>query len=279
MQDYQLMIDRMIELPSPPLVVHRLQEVFSREEISGHDIAKIVEIDQSFTARVLRLVNSPFYGFTRKIVLIEEAVTMLGINAIQQLLLTTSLLGSFKKADKSIKISGFWIHSFGVAVIAKALLSHRDKDTQSEVFMGGILHDIGRLVYLRLDPDRFLSFYVGQDMAPDLAGERGYFGIDHQMAGYMLAQKWNFPKGICDIIKYHHQPIESPLYLQTASAVHIADIICHGFAISHQVNFYITEYYPEAWKAINLSYGELEKRLAKALMEFENSVEAFLESD
>jgi putative nucleotidyltransferase with HDIG domain len=277
MDNYKDLVSSTLELPSPPVVVQRLQEVFSREEISGHDIAQVIETDQSFTARVLRLVNSPFYGFTRRIVSVEEAITMLGINSIKQLILTTSLLNTFKTGKQTSTLTNFWSHSLGVAVIAKHLAFRLDKDTQSEVFLGGILHDIGRLFFLKFEPGRFDQFYVGQESMTGLDSETAFFGMNHQTIGEMLAHKWNFPKSICAIIGHHHKPLESVDHVQMVAAINMADIICHGFDLGHSGNFYISNFNPEAWKAVNLSYGELEKRLAKALMEFDNSERAFLE--
>jgi putative nucleotidyltransferase with HDIG domain len=277
MDNYKDLVSSTLELPSPPVVVQRLQKVFSREEISGHDIARVIETDQSFTARVLRLVNSPFYGFTRKIVSVEEAITMLGINAIKQLILATSLLNTFKTGKQTSALTNFWSHSLGVAIIAKHLAYRFDKDTQSEIFLGGILHDIGRLFFLKFEPERFDQFYVGQESVTGIDSEAAFFGIDHQKIGEMLARKWNFPKSICAIIEYHHRPLESVDHVQMVATINMADIICHGFDLGRSGNFYISDFYPEVWKTVNLSYAELEKRLEIALTEFENSEKAFLE--
>jgi len=260
--DYRTLVDNMIELPSPPFIIQRLYAIFSMEEISAYEIAKVVETDQSFTARVLRLVNSPFYGLTRKIAGIEEAVCILGFNAIRQLLLTASLLKAFKMEGQSAKVADFWIHSMGVAIIARRLLMHRDKETQSEAFMGGILHDVGRLVFLKSDPNRFSSLYIEKEAVTDLKNETESFGINHQQVGGMLAQKWNFPESICDVVGKHHSPLESSKFLMLVSAINIADLLCHALGIGQSGNFYVSEFFPEAWRSLGLSYDDLERRLS-----------------
>jgi HD-like signal output (HDOD) protein len=94
-EDYRLAIKKIADLPSPPIVVQKLQTRMAEQDISSKEVAKIIETDQAFTARVLKLVNSPFYGFARRIVSVEEAITMLGFNTVHQLLLATSVLNTF----------------------------------------------------------------------------------------------------------------------------------------------------------------------------------------
>jgi putative nucleotidyltransferase with HDIG domain len=277
MDDYKGLVSSTLELPSPPAVVQRLHELFSREEISGHDIARVVETDQSFTARVLRLVNSPFYGFTRRIVSVEEAITMLGINSIKQLLLTTSLLNTFKTGKQTSTLSNFWSHSLGVAVIARRLAFRFDKDTQSEVFLGGILHDIGRLVFLKFEPERFDQFYVGQESVTGIDSEAAFFGIDHQKIGETLARKWNFPENICSIISYHHTPLKSGEYILVVSLVNIADLLCHALGIGRSGNYYVTDFYPEAWVKLGIDYTELERKLIGVVEEIRASEQSLRE--
>ncbi|SYZ71912.1 putative Metal-dependent phosphohydrolase, HD protein [Candidatus Zixiibacteriota bacterium] len=277
MPDLRIIVDNAIELPSPPIVIQHLQELFKKDEVQGHEIARIVEMDQSLTARVLRLVNSPFYGFSRKVISVEEAVTMLGLNTIRQLLLGTSLLSILKVANQSSRINGFWMHSLGVGVIAKAILSHRDREVQSEAFLGGLLHDIGRFILLKSNPARFDEFYVGEDAAVDLKGEAEYFGVDHQKIGEALARKWNFPESICLVIGRHHCPRECRNQNILVASINIADIICHGFDIGKSGNFYVSDFNPELWKALGLRFSDLEKRLYSAIIELEKSKEFFLE--
>lgn len=100
MNDYKLIIEKLVDLPSPPIIIQRLQSRVNGKDVSSREIASIIEIDQAFTARVLRLVNSPFYGFSRKIISIEEAITMLGFNTVHHLLIATSLISTIQLNNK-----------------------------------------------------------------------------------------------------------------------------------------------------------------------------------
>jgi HD-like signal output (HDOD) protein len=270
MQNYEMILSKQLNLPSPPIVIQKLQSCIG-QDIGNHELAQIIETDQAFTARILRLVNSPFYGFAGKIVSVEEAITMLGLNAIHQLLLTTSLLNTIKIENRALDLNSFWIHSFGVGVIAKRMLYKRAKDIQNEGFMGGILHDIGRLIYVKLNPTKFIDFYTRQNWAIDLALENAHWEIDHQKLGEILAQKWNFPSSISTIIAYHHTPDEATGHSLLVSAVHIADVLCHALAIGNSGSFYVSHYSPQAWQNLELPMSELEIVLQKSLDEIEDS--------
>lgn len=270
MQTYKSIFEKQVNLPSPPIVIQKLQSCIA-QDVGNHELAQIIETDQAFTARILRLVNSPFYGFAGRIVSVEEAITMLGLNTIHQLLLTTSLLNTIKIENRALDLNKFWIHSFGVGVVAKRLLFKRSKDVQNEGFLGGILHDIGRLIFVRLDPAGFIDFYSRKNKAIDLTTELKHWQIDHQKLGEILAQKWNFPPSISTAIANHHTPDEIADHKLLVSAVHIADILCHALAIGDSGNFFVLYYSPTAWRNLELTMAELESALRNSLDEIENS--------
>ncbi len=264
-------LDRQLNLPSPPIVVQKLNECMSDSNVPYHELANIIETDQAFTAKILRLVNSPFYGFAGKITSVEEAITMLGMNTIHQLLLTTSMLNSIKVQNKALDLNQFWLHSFGVGVIAKNLLSKQKSEIRNEGFLGGILHDIGRLIFVKIDPLRFEKLYTSRENAIPLKLESDYFSIDHQKLGEALSQKWNFPENITESIAYHHSPNDAPSHILHASAVNIADILCHALEIGDSGSYYVTEFFSEAWDRLEITYDELEIYLKKAVEEIDNS--------
>ena len=139
----------------------------------------------------------------------------------------------------------------------------------TEVFLCGILHDIGRLVFLKVDPELFSWFYIKRGAATGINEEAEYFGIDHQKTGELLAQKWNFPESITMAIGQHHSPLNTKEYQLHTSVINIADILSHALAIGDSGNSYISEFFRQAWVKLNLSMNELEKRLTKALKEID----------
>jgi HD-like signal output (HDOD) protein len=262
----QVSAEDLRDLPSLPVVIQKLHSLLDDRHAGIPEIASVVESDQAFAARVLRLVNSPFYGFGRRVASMEEAITILGFNALHQLLLTTSVVSSFDIPSHVLDVKGFWRHSFGVGVVAKQLLYKTDKDTQNEAFMCGILHDIGRLVYVKRDPRLFVWFYFERAMVSGLEEEKEHFGINHQDVGETVAKLWNFPESISTVIATHHTPESCPKdYYHLVSAVNIADILCHAMRIGHSGQFYISDFFPETWSALKLDMATLRVVLEKAL--------------
>ena len=271
MDDFNLILKKIVDLPSPPIVVQQLQARIAEQDISSKEVASIIEIDQAFTARVLRLVNSPFYGFARKIVSVEEAITMLGFNTVHQLLLATSLLNSFEIKNSILNLNKFWMHSFGVGVIAKQLLYKGGKDICNEGFMCGVLHDIGRLIFVKIDPDKYSAFQGNNRRLTDLEAEQKFFGIDHQKLGEMLARKWNFPDSIVMAIAKHHNPPVNDEHGMLISAVNISDMLCHALAIGDSGSFYISEFSQAAWQKLGIEMSSLENILKKSLNEIDKA--------
>lgn len=258
------------ELPSLPIIIQKLHGLIDDENVNVNTVANIIEVDPGFTARILKLVNSPFYGLSRQISSISEAITILGFDTVHQLLLTTALLRSFDSESKELSIKNFWRHSFAVGTIAKNLVDQHDTDLQNEIFLCGTLHDIGRLIFLKTDPELFSWFYFKRGTASGIKEETEYFGIDHQKVGEILAQKWNFPECIVMAISKHHLPLDSEKYQLHASAINIADILSHALDIGDSGNSFISEFYPKAWTNLGLNMEQLEDRLIIALDEMES---------
>jgi len=272
LKDLTLTIDTQLNLPSPPVVISHLTELLNKEETSSYELANIVEMDQALTARILKLVNSPFYGFSRKITSVEQAITMLGIEAINQLVLASSVLNIFRVDENVLSLNDFWIHSFGVGVIAKSLLFFKqDKDLQNEAFMCGILHDIGRLILLKTDAKKYFTLYNEGKSVTDLEKEKKWFGLNHQEVGAILGKKWNFPESLVQVIGNHHTPDKVDKYELLVSSVHIADIICHGLSIGFSGNNYVTNFSPSAWKKLQITNGSLKEAIVKSKKEIEHS--------
>jgi len=266
------LLDVLVELPSIPVIIQRLHDLLDKNKDYGViDVASIIETDPAFTLKVLRLVNSAFYGCPRKIVSVSEAITILGFNTVHHLLLTTSLLDVFKTPHSRLDTMEFWLHSFGVGTMAKKLLHRADSGTQNEGFISGILHDIGRIILARLEPELFLMFYENNESAISIEREVDYFGIDHATLSGKLARKWNFPDSIATAVAKHHSFNEIEEHARLTAAVYIANILCHLLRVGNSGNSYISEFYPKAWQALEISLDELDPIINSALDEISKS--------
>ena len=276
MSDLLEEIEAQTSLPSPPALISQLTSMLQKDNVSSRELAKIAETDQAFTARILKLVNSPFYGFSRQITSVKDSITMLGLQVVNQLLLTTSVLESLKVDHKLININQFWLHSFAVGVLAKHILYNESDDLRSSAFMCGILHDIGRLLFVNLDSEKYLAFYNKGESVIDLDKEKKWFGMNHQEVGSALGRKWNFPDAFIDVIENHHHPQKSKDNKKLLSAVNIGDIISHAMNVGNSGSAYVTDFTPETWEILNISYDKLKEIIIKALDEIEQT-KTFLE--
>jgi len=277
LQDLDSILSQQIDLPSAPVIIHQLTSMMSQDDVSSHDIAQVVATDQAFTARTLKLANSPFYGFARQITTVDEAITIMGVGMLQQLLLGTSVLSSLGAKSKSLSMDDFWLHSFSVGVIAKHLLYRETIEVRNEAFMCGVLHDIGRLLFVRMDVARYERFYDAGQSAIDLDKETQWFGADHQQIGQALADKWNFPPKIATCIAHHHYPEESSDSSPMLAAIHIADLTCHALNLGKSGNEFVTHFSPETWQCLELDKETYKKRLRMAASEIRET-EAMIRS-
>ena len=217
----QNLIDNAQKLPNIPKVVQELIESFGDENVSNDAIAKKISADQVLTIKVLRAANSAHYGGNRKVGSVNDAVFLLGFNAVRTLVLASGLTGAFK-APEGFDLKKFWHDSFAVAAICKwlARYSHDDAET---AFTCGMIHNIGELLIHILLPEECAEMQKVVDKgARNVDIEKNYLGFDFSEAGAELAHRWKFPDTIVKSIRYQLDPHEAELFPRLAGVVNIA---------------------------------------------------------
>lgn len=217
----QNLIDNAQKLPNIPKVVQELIESFGDENVSNDAIAKKISADQVLTIKVLRAANSAHYGGNRKVGSVNDAVFLLGFNAVRTLVLASGLTGAFK-APEGFDIKQFWHDSFAVAAICKwiARYSHDDAET---AFTCGMIHNIGELLIHILLPNECAEMQKVVDKgARNVDIEKNYLGFDFSEAGAELAHRWKFPDSIVKGIRYQLDPHEAELFPRLAGVISIA---------------------------------------------------------
>jgi putative nucleotidyltransferase with HDIG domain len=225
-------IGRLRVLPPMPAVVTDLLNTIEQPDVSATDIATKVARDQALAARTLRLANSSFFGLRQPVVTMRHAITVLGLRAVRTLIAAASVVGQLRpSARTSFDLEAFWRHSVAAAVSA-GLLARQVRSDESAAFMGGLLHDVGRLVLVTCFPDRYAAVTAGGAYAGDvLEAEQAAFGLDHVGVGVELARHWNFPAVIAEAIGCHHQPPrDGPLTL--------VDLVCAADAFARSMGFH-----------------------------------------
>ncbi len=217
----QSLIDNAQKLPNIPKVVQELIESFGDENVSNDAIAKKISSDQVLTIKVLRAANSAHYGGNRKVGSVNDAVFLLGFNAVRTLVLASGLTGAFK-APEGFDLRKFWHDSFAVAATCKwiARYSHDDAET---AFTCGMIHNIGELLIHILLPAECAEMQKVVDKgARNVDIERNYLGFDFSEAGAELANRWKFPDAIVKGIRHQLEPQAADSFPRLAAIINIA---------------------------------------------------------
>ena len=228
-------IDSTKDLQTLPKVYHLSLSLLSDPKSTRDDIVNVLKRDQVITTKILRIVNSSLFGFSRTITTLDDAIPLLGFNEIRNIVTSVSILklmGNGSNHDVFDR-QAFWKHSIGCAIVTKLVAKYIGISKNEEYFTAGLLHDIGKLVLDQLFPEEFrkLINLVNNQSIHFRKAEREIFGQPHQDIGAYLLTKWNIPEIIVDAVRYHHSPVDSTVDLFLVSAVHVGDIITHMLAI------------------------------------------------
>jgi putative nucleotidyltransferase with HDIG domain len=260
------------DLPSPPAVVMELLSCIEQSDTDVALLAKKVATDQALTAKTLRLANSSLYSPSVKVATIQQAITFLGFQATRNLITAAALTGCFPSGQcAGFDDKAFWRHAIATATCARVLARHL-RINQDIAFTAGLLHDIGRLVLVTLDPQRYagvIAWRKAHDV-PLLTAEREVLGVDHVMAGSALARQWGFSETMRQAISFHHAP-DTPGAGFLATIVHAADAVAHGLDLAGDEEEMVPPLSTVAWTALGLMEAEWLQVFRETELQFEET--------
>ena len=199
------------KMPAFPKSVQRIIQLTSDSNTSAKDIVQVIECDPVMTVKILQVINSPYYGFSKKISSIPRAVVHIGVNTIKNMALSVAAIGMLKTYNEAgFNTQEFLLHSLTTAIINKKL-AERQGLTPSEsgdFFVAGLLHDFGKLVFAECLPELFKEALTlsRERQLPLFETERECIGLNHAHLGKLLVEKWEFSQNLADAIAYHHEP-------------------------------------------------------------------------
>jgi len=220
-------IDHLVKTELPPLPgsVMRISAMLQDMRVSQNAIAHAISLDPVLAARILRLANSPIYALQRTVTNLTMAVSAVGNRAISETILISGIGDSFGvKVMNSDTGKSIWFHLLATALAASDLCRLAKLRGSEEAFTCGLLHDIGKLIFLRADPDFYGRVMErGVDEGDLSTVEKEVFGFDHAELGFLAAESWRLPATVCNMIRYHHRPSMATEALAMTGIVSIAD--------------------------------------------------------
>jgi putative nucleotidyltransferase with HDIG domain len=265
-QQIKAIIGRIQSLPTLPQVVQKLTSMVESPDVTAQEVGKLISSDQVLGAKVLRLVNSPFYGFPGRISSITHSIILLGFNVIKGVVLSASVFDLMEQS-----MVGLWEHSLGSAVISGTISRTLGMAEPEEIATACLLHDIGKvLVRVSLKDDyEQIADLVKKKGSSFREAEIEVLGVDHAEIGGWLAHEWNLPDRLAIPIEFHHNPGSAPRFQDRVAVVHIADSLVRACGVGSGGDQWVSKISRDAWESIKMGTVDLNSLMKKILEDLE----------
>lgn len=281
-EDYILTrINLIKDLPTIPVMLFKINGMLEDESCSVQELSKIIETDQAMTAKILRLVNSAFYGFRSKISNMSQALMILGFNTVRNAIISIKVIDTFNIKEKldGFDITDFWKHAISVAVISKYLADRTRKVLPEDAFVAGLLHDIGKVIILQHFRDHFYEVLkiLNSDIITFFEAEQKLSPVNHTKIGGQLAQNWQFSQKLIDAIQFHHEVNINATEPRLIAIVYLSNMIVHGKTNDIRISDDFSTRYSDFSKLITQSLDTVSEWLPDAESEVDEACRFFIE--
>jgi putative nucleotidyltransferase with HDIG domain len=265
-QQLKTITKRIESLPTLPQVVQKLTRMVESPDVTAKEVGKLISSDQVLSAKVLKLVNSPFYGFPGRISSISHAIILLGFNVIKGVVLSASVFDLMEKS-----MVGLWEHSLGSAVVSGTISRTLGLNEPEEISTAALLHDIGKvLVRVSLSDDyEKIASLVQSKKCTFREAEIEVLGVDHAEIGSWLAEEWGLPERLSIPITYHHDPDSAVKLRERVCVVHIADSIVRAFGTGSGGDPWVNQISAGAWEHIGIDMADLTSLMKQIMVDLE----------
>lgn len=266
-------VKQLVSLPEVSLRVSQMTE-------SGHctaaELGKVISQDASLSAHLLRIANSPSFGMSTRIDTISRAVTLLGMQQIRDLVITSAATRAFDGIPTDlISVEDFWHHSLYCGLLAQELGEESSASRSESLFLAGLLHDIGQLVMFHKLPQHMHSALLrtlqAEDPLPMYLAEREVIGFDHAQVGDALAELWRLPTNLRECIAFHHEPVMAKVFPVQVALVHIANAIASLPYIEESELDDWSDIDAKAWEISGLSRDRVLRSIERACQQLQEA--------
>lgn len=269
------------DLPTLPVIAMEVNKMLKDYEISIEKLSGVIEKDQAMVPRILKLVNSSFYGFKSRVANINRAIILLGFNTIRNAVVAVSIIEALavKKPVEGFDIKEFWMHSVAVAVISKYLAGETRLNPPEDAFTGGLLHDLGKVILSQFFPELFRNvlIFARENNCSFYEAEKKEIYITHANIGTYMARKWKLPESLADTIRYHHALKKNVNDFNLLILVHTADTIANSFVNGKKEKPDLSLLYPDAAKKMKPQLDNLMEWFPEIQEEIESACRFFLD--
>lgn len=270
----QQLVQDVEHLFSLPDVAIRINELIDQPDTSIKDLVEVVQLDAGISTTVLRLANSAWYGLPSKVDSISRAITLIGMKALRDLVLSTSVITTFKGISAEfVDMMDFWDNSVTCGVVSRNLALKCGVRESERMFLAGLLHKVGRLVFYASRPVQYRQVLQEKDYgeAAVIEAERAVFGFTYAELGAALMRAWRLPESLDELIAHQLRPGEAPHYPREAAIVHVAADIAFHMSPDIKSRFELGEYnltFDEAaWQGLGLERSMLTEIMQTSLIQ------------
>ncbi len=259
-------IERITTLPTLPQVVTKIASMVESPDTSAADVGRIIAKDQVLSARVLKLVNSTFYGFSRRVSTITHATVLLGFNVVKGLAMSASVFDLLQQGGgDGLDRKHLWDHSIGTARVAGVLARKVGLHEPEEAVVAGLLHDLGKIALFATLPGEFTAIVEVARKRHLLMHEAEVevVGATHAQIGRWLLERWSLPEKLVEPIAFHHVPHLAREATLTTAIVHLADILCIAASIGDSGDAKVPPLSHAAWNRLGLTMGQVDEALSE----------------
>lgn len=274
----QTLEKKLADLPPLPAVVSRIMAMVNDPRASAEDLNRLISLDQGLASKMLRIVNSAYYGFPKRIGTLTHAVVILGFNTVRNLVLGVSAFGLLpsKASKRGLDRTRFWEHSVATAVAAAIIAKRsqpRNRTLSEQAFIGGLLHDFGEIFLDCYFPVQYalVQAHAIREGVPLIAAEQELLGLDHASIARRIAEIWNFPPALLVSVGGWLDPAEDDQHFESAATVHAADWLAWQCEMGSAEGLALPELSETVRNWLNLGETGLEEIEAELRSEFEKT--------
>jgi HD-like signal output (HDOD) protein len=273
-------IQRIEEFPTLPTIYSTLSDVMANPRSTANDVAAVIAQDQSSASKVLKTANSSLYGFRGRVNNISQAIVYIGFDEVKNLIIALSIIDLFKKSGKNDTFNpvDLWKHSIAVGVITRLLGKEIGIKKLENYFISGILHDIGKLLFFKFMPDKYIKVvnHAIENGVTAREAEAEILGVTHTIAGDLLSEKWKLPKSIRNAISYHYVGKVDGNINPLVACVHLADVIACLLELGQAGDDIIPEPSYDIWESLEIRPKALKALYPRIIHDYEESVQLLL---